>query len=84
MNSLYLITENITNGYRAEFLDILTLIAILCGILVIVSKNPIISVCAPFWISFALKLNSITYLQNIRSYCRIMSNKVKLIIILRI
>lgn len=44
MNSLYVITEILTNGYRAEFLDILSLLSILCGILVIISKNPIVSV----------------------------------------
>lgn len=44
MNSLWLLNESYTNGYRVEILDILSLIAILCGILVIVSKNPIVSV----------------------------------------
>jgi NADH-ubiquinone oxidoreductase chain 6 len=44
MNSLYVTTEILTNGYRAEFLDILSLLSIFCGILVIISKNPIVSV----------------------------------------
>lgn len=44
MNTLYVISEYLTNGYRAELLDVLTAIAILCGILVIISKNPIVSV----------------------------------------
>lgn len=44
MNSIFLISETFTNGYRAEVLDIISLLAILCGILVIISKNPIISV----------------------------------------
>ncbi len=44
MNSLFILNETITNGYTAEFLDILSLMAILCGILVITSKNPIVSV----------------------------------------
>ena len=44
MNSIFLLNETFTNGYRTEFLDIISLISILCGILVIVSKNPIISV----------------------------------------
>jgi len=44
MFSLGLIHESYTNGYRVEILDILSLLAILCGILVIVSKNPIVSV----------------------------------------
>jgi NADH-ubiquinone oxidoreductase chain 6 len=41
---LYLIKEIIFNGYKDIFLNFLYIIAILCGILVIVSKNPIISV----------------------------------------
>jgi NADH-ubiquinone oxidoreductase chain 6 len=44
MNNLYHLSETYTNGYRVETLDILSLIAILCGILVIISKNPIVSV----------------------------------------
>jgi len=44
MNNLYLLNETFTNGYRIETLDILSLIAILCGIFVIISKNPIVSV----------------------------------------
>jgi NADH-ubiquinone oxidoreductase chain 6 len=44
MYYIYLLTETHSNGYRIEILDILSLIAILCGILVIISKNPIVSV----------------------------------------
>ena len=44
MNSIVLLSETYTNGYRAEVLDIISLLAILSGILVIVSKNPIVSV----------------------------------------
>jgi NADH-ubiquinone oxidoreductase chain 6 len=44
MYSIYLLNETFTNGYREEFLDIISLVAILCGILVIISKNPIVSV----------------------------------------
>ncbi len=44
MNSLLLINETFTNGYRAEFLDIISLASILSGIFVIISKNPIVSV----------------------------------------
>jgi len=39
-----MLNEIYTNGFRLEFLDILSLLAILCGILVIISKNPIVSV----------------------------------------
>lgn len=44
MNILFLLKETYTNGYRTEALDILSLAAILSGILVIISKNPIVSV----------------------------------------
>lgn len=44
MNSLYILNETFTNGYRSEILDVISLAAILCGILVIISKNPIVSV----------------------------------------
>jgi NADH-ubiquinone oxidoreductase chain 6 len=44
MYSLYLINETFTSGYRGEVLDIISIIAVLCSILVITSKNPIVSV----------------------------------------
>jgi NADH-ubiquinone oxidoreductase chain 6 len=44
MDSLFLLNETFTNGYRSEVLDILSLVAVLSGILVIISKNPIVSV----------------------------------------
>jgi len=44
MQSLFLINEVYTNGSISNVLDIISLIAILCGIFVIISKNPIISV----------------------------------------
>ena len=44
MDTLFIINETFTNGYRGEILNIISLIAILCGILVIISKNPIVSV----------------------------------------
>lgn len=43
MVSLVVLWESFTNGYRAEILDVLSLLSIFCGILVIVSKNPIVS-----------------------------------------
>ena len=43
-NSLLLVHETFTNGYRAEALDFLSLLSILLGISVIISKNPIVSV----------------------------------------
>ena len=44
MNNLFLIQETFTNGYISNSLDILSILAILSGIFVITSKNPIISV----------------------------------------
>ena len=44
MFSLDLLSESFTNGYRIQTLDLLSLVSILCGILVIVSKNPVVSV----------------------------------------
>lgn len=44
MNNLFLINETFTNGYISNVLDIISLLAILCGIFVIISKNPIVSV----------------------------------------
>ena len=44
INSLLLINETLTNGYRAEALDLISLASIFSGIFVIVSKNPIVSV----------------------------------------
>ena len=44
MSSLFLFHESFTNGYRGELLDLISLAAILCGIFVIISKNPIVSV----------------------------------------
>jgi len=56
MNNLYVISEFLTNGFRAGFLDILSVAAILCGILVIISKNPIVSVL--FLIGLFLSISS--------------------------
>ena len=41
---LYIVNEMTFSGYSAYSLDILYVIAILLGILVIISKNPIVSV----------------------------------------
>ena len=43
-NSLLLLNETFTNGYRAEALDLISLASIFSGVFVIVSKNPIVSV----------------------------------------
>jgi len=44
MNSLFVLNKTYTNGYRVEILDFLSLLAILCGVFVIISKNPIVSI----------------------------------------
>src|SRR6201984_708075 len=41
---LYILKEIIFNGYKDIFLDFLYVAAIICGILVIITKNPIVSV----------------------------------------
>jgi NADH-ubiquinone oxidoreductase chain 6 len=44
MSNLFIVNETFTNGYRVEILDIISVLAILSGIIVIISKNPIVSV----------------------------------------
>src|SRR5208282_2404050 len=44
MNSIFIINETFTNGYSIEILDIISVVSIISGIFVIISKNPIISV----------------------------------------
>ncbi len=44
MHSLFVFNETFTNGYRADVLDFISLASIFCGIFVIISKNPIVSV----------------------------------------
>jgi NADH-ubiquinone oxidoreductase chain 6 len=44
MYNLYITNEIITNSLNHNFLPIFSLISILCGILIITSKNPIVSI----------------------------------------
>ena len=44
MNSIDILSEAFTNGYKVEILAIFSVAAVFCGILVIISKNPIVSV----------------------------------------
>ena len=44
MNSLFIINESVTNGYNNLLLDLISFASIISGILVIISKNPIVSV----------------------------------------
>lgn len=56
MNSIFITYEAFTNGYRIEILDIISIISIISGIFVIISKNPIISVL--FLIGLFLSISS--------------------------
>ena len=44
MHSLFVINETITNGYLTIFIDIISILSAVSGILVIISKNPVVSV----------------------------------------
>lgn len=56
MDSLFILNETFTNGYRIEILNFISLAAVICGILVIISKNPIVSVL--FLIGLFLSISS--------------------------
>ena len=44
MNSIFFLSESLTNGYKNEILTIISLFVILSGIMVIIINNPIISI----------------------------------------
>lgn len=44
MDSIFIFNDIYSNGYKVEILDFFSLASILCGILVISSRNPIVSV----------------------------------------
>jgi len=54
MNTLFILNETITNGYSIALLDYISLTSIICGILVIISKNPIVSVLFLIGLFFSL------------------------------
>jgi NADH-ubiquinone oxidoreductase chain 6 len=56
MNNIFVINESFTNGYSIEILDIISIVSIISGIFVIISKNPIISVL--FLIGLFLSISS--------------------------
>jgi len=56
MDSIFVLNETFTNGYRIEVLNIISVASIICGILVIISKNPIVSVL--FLIGLFLSISS--------------------------
>lgn len=44
MSNLYTLNDIYTNGYQSNILNIISVLSILCGISVIIAKNPIVSV----------------------------------------
>lgn len=44
VNNLFVLIDNYINGYKIQLLVLISLMSLLCGIFVIISKNPIISV----------------------------------------
>ena len=56
MNSIFILNENFTNGYSVEMLDFISIISVISGIFVIISKNPIVSVL--FLIGLFLSISS--------------------------
>ena len=56
MDNVFIINETFTNGYRVEILDIISIVSIISGIFVIISKNPIVSVL--FLIGLFLSISS--------------------------
>jgi NADH-ubiquinone oxidoreductase chain 6 len=53
---LNVLTETLTNGYKAEFLFVLSLLCIFLGISIIITKNPIISVLFLIALFFSISL----------------------------
>jgi NADH-ubiquinone oxidoreductase chain 6 len=60
MNNLFISIETLTNGYKPEILDILSLISIIFSILVIINKNPVISVLFLIGLFFTISCYLIT------------------------
>jgi NADH-ubiquinone oxidoreductase chain 6 len=56
MDSIFILNETFTNGYRNEILNFISIASIICSILVIISKNPIVSVL--FLIGLFLSISS--------------------------
>jgi NADH-ubiquinone oxidoreductase chain 6 len=56
MNNIFILNETFTNGYNIEILNYISIASIICGIFVIISKNPIISVL--FLIGLFLSISS--------------------------
>lgn len=52
--------ETLTNGFAVELLYVISLASIIFGLFVVICKNPVVSVCAPFWIFSAHKVREST------------------------
>jgi NADH-ubiquinone oxidoreductase chain 6 len=63
MDWLFILNENFTNGYKDMFLDVVSIMGIICGVFVIISKNPIISIL--FLIGLFLSVSSYLILLGI-------------------
>jgi NADH-ubiquinone oxidoreductase chain 6 len=44
INTLFVLVDNYLNGYKIQLLVLISLMSLFCGIFVIISKNPIVSV----------------------------------------
>lgn len=44
MSSLFILNETFTNGLYYDILNLISIISVICGVFVIISKNPIVSV----------------------------------------
>jgi NADH-ubiquinone oxidoreductase chain 6 len=44
LNTLFVLLDNFVNGYNIEYTELVSVVSIICGIFVIISKNPIVSV----------------------------------------
>jgi NADH-ubiquinone oxidoreductase chain 6 len=44
LKNLFIVNEILTNKYSIEVLDVLSIFILICGIYIIISKNPIISI----------------------------------------
>ena len=56
MDSIFILSETFTNGYKIEILNVISAVSIISGIFVIISKNPVVSVL--FLISLFLSISS--------------------------
>lgn len=56
MRNIFIINEAFTNGFNVDVLNIISIVSIICGIFVIISKNPIVSVL--FLIGLFLSISS--------------------------